>query len=91
MASSVVPGNGGTPNFRPIPHEVERWTAATGRGRPPSDAGLREEVLPFALLLAGALRPDGRVEPLGRELAPLLREVVDGRVAMIRRVGESTL
>lgn len=27
---TVVPGSGGTPNFRPIPHEVKRWTAATG-------------------------------------------------------------
>ena len=67
-------------------------TAAMGSGRPPPDAEvLREaEVFPFAALLVGALRPVGRVLPFGRVEAPLvLREVVDGRVAMIRRLGES--
>jgi len=62
--------------------------ATNGIGSPPLEGCcfFRVEVLPFAR----ELRPAGRL-PLGLVEAPFrLREVVDARVAMMFRVGEST-
>lgn len=59
-----------------------------GSGSPPPEAPFLRAaaVFPFA----AGLRPEGRVLPLGREDAPfVLRAVVDGREAMLRRLGEN--